>query len=65
MNAFGLHNVVVQIIDVAKNVVAKRGSCSRLKFKNNFFTIFIVASRVNLGTKEHFTSFSVPEVIFL
>lgn len=63
VHSLTLDDFVVQVVNVADNVVAERCSSSRLDLKHYWFSILIDPPRINLRPKEHFSALQVPVII--
>jgi hypothetical protein len=56
--------LVVEVVDVASDVVSEWSSSSRFEFKNDRIALLIVSSTIDLRSEEHFARFHVSEVVF-
>jgi len=59
-----LHNFVIQIIDVVKDLVTKNWSSSSLQLKDNIIAILIYPLTIDLRSQEKIAWLHVAEVVF-
>ena len=62
---FKLHDAVVEVVNVIKNIVTKWGSRSRLQFEYDIVAVSVLPSCINLRSQKDLTSLHIPKVVLL
>ena len=65
MLALALVNVIVQKVDIIRDVIPLRSCRPCFDLKHDWVSIFVFASCVDLGAQEHLSDHHVTKVVFL